>query len=123
MAKPVSKKAVKKSAKPVAKKSATKAKPVAKKSATKATKSATNKELDKMIAKVNEAKKNGEKSVVVFTTNKNSHKANTSSGGFGASDLKPKLYEAYKHMLVNYDVQTRPVSIPNMEIEWTVKIK
>jgi hypothetical protein len=116
MAKPVSKKAVKKSAKPVAKKSATKAKS--------ATKSATtNKELDKMIAKVNEAKKNGEKSVVVFTTNKNSHKANTSSGGFGASDLKPKLYEAYKHMLVNYDVQTRPVSIPNMEIEWIVKIK
>jgi hypothetical protein len=113
MAKSVSKKAVKKSVKPVAKKSAAKT-----------TKSATtNKELDKMIAKVNEAKKNGEKSVVVFTTNKNSHKANTSSGGFGASDLKPKLYEAYKHMLVNYDVQTRPVSIPNMEIEWTVKIK
>ena len=113
MAKSVSKKAVKKSVKPVAKKSAAKT-----------TKSATtNKELDKMIAKVNEAKKNGEKSVVVFTTNKNSHKANTSSGGFGASDLKPKLYEAYKHMLVNYDVQTRPVSIPNMEIEWIVKIK
>jgi len=112
MAKPVSKKAVKKSAKPVAKKSATKA-----------TKSATNKELDKMIAKVNEAKKNGEKSVVVFTSNRNSHKANVSSEGFGASDLKPKLYEAYKHMLVNYDVQTRPVSIPNMEIEWIVKIK
>jgi hypothetical protein len=119
MAKPVSKKAVKKSAKPVAKKSATKAK-----SAAKTTKSATtNKELDKMIAKVNEAKKNGEKSVVVFTSNRNSHKANVSSEGFGASDLKPKLYEAYKHMLVNYDVQTRPVSIPNMEIEWIVKIK
>jgi hypothetical protein len=118
MAKKVSK-AVKKSAKPVAKKSATKAK-----SAAKTTKSATtNKELDKMIAKVNEAKKNGEKTVVVFTTDVKSHKANTSLGGFGASDLKPKLYEAYKHMLINYDVQTRPVDLGNMQVEWFVKIK
>jgi hypothetical protein len=120
MTKKVSK-AVKKSAKPVAKKSA---KPVAKKSAAKTTKSATtNKELDKMIAKVNEAKKNGEKTVVVFTTDVKSHKANTSLGGFGASDLKPKLYEAYKHMLINYDVQTRPVDLGNMQVEWFVKIK
>ena len=118
MTKKVSK-AVKKSAKPVAKKSATKAK-----SAAKTTKSATtNKELDKMIAKVNEAKKNGEKTVVVFTTDVKSHKANTSLGGFGASDLKPKLYEAYKHMLINYDVQTRPVDLGNMQVEWFVKIK
>ena len=70
-----------------------------------------NKELDKMIAKVAIARENNEKSVSVFTTKRNHYKKELPQEGFGASDLKPKLYEAYKYMLLNYDVQTRPVNI------------
>lgn len=115
MNKPI-KKAAKKSAKPAAKKTAAK-KSVAKKST-------TNKELDKMIAKVKKANEGGEKSVVVYTTSKNSHKAKLeSSQGIGVNDLKPKLYEAYKHMLLNYDVKTRPVDLSEMKVEWYVNIK
>jgi hypothetical protein len=80
-------------------------------------------ELDKMIAKINEAKSNGQKSVVVYTTSKDSHKANTGGSGFGASDLKPKLLEAYKHLLVNYDLETKLVNMNEMAVEWVVKIK
>lgn len=112
------KKAAKKSS---AQKATTKRKPAAKKSVTR--KTTKQSELDKMIAKINEAKQNGEKSVVVYTTSKASHKANTGGSGFGASDLKPKLLEAYKHLLVNYDLQTRLVSIGDMVVEWVVKIK
>lgn len=83
----------------------------------------TQSELGKMIAKIIVAKQNGEKSVVVYTTSKDSHKANTGGSGFGASDLKPKLLEAYKHLLVNYDLQTRLVSMTDMAVEWIVKIK
>lgn len=115
MAKQTTKKPAKKAAKPAPKKAA-------KKSATKS--ATTNKELDKMIAKVNKAKESGEKSVVVYTTNESSHKAKReSSMGFGVSDLKPKLYEAYKHMLLNYDVRTRPVDLSEMKVEWYVNIK
>lgn len=115
MAKQTTKKPAKKAAKPAPKKAA-------KKSATKS--ATTNKELDKMIAKVNKAKESGEKSVVVYTTSKSSHKAKReSSQGFGVSDLKPKLYEAYKHMLLNYDVRTRPVDLSEMKVEWYVNIK
>lgn len=115
MAKQTTKKPAKKAAKPAPKKAA-------KKSATKS--ATTNKELDKMIAKVNKAKESGEKSVVVYTTSKSSHKAKReSSMGFGVSDLKPKLYEAYKHMLLNYDVRTRPVDLSEMKVEWYVNIK
>lgn len=86
-------------------------------------KSTANKALDKMIAKLEVAKKNGEKSVVVFETKRSSHKAKTNSYGFGVEDLKPKLYEAYKYMLINYDVRTRLVSLNEMKVEWIVKIK
>ena len=112
--KTTTKKSAKKTAKAAPKKSAKKT----------ATKSATNKDLDKMIAKVNKAKEGGEKSVVVYTTSKSSHKAKLESSiGFGVSDLKPKLYEAYKHMLLNYDVKTRPVDLSEMKVEWYVNIK
>lgn len=121
MAKQTTKKPAKKAAKPAPKKAVKK---TVKKSTTKSATSATNKELDKMIAKVNKAKESGEKSVVVYTTSKSSHKAKReSSMGFGVSDLKPKLYEAYKHMLLNYDVRTRPVDLSEMKVEWYVNIK
>jgi hypothetical protein len=94
--------------------------PVKKAATTKA--STTNKELDKMIARVAQAKKDKEKSVVVFTTKKKDHKAKTQVSGFGVSDLKPKLYEAYKHMLCEYDVTTRLVSLSDMSVEWIVKL-
>lgn len=94
--------------------------PVKKATTTKA--STTNKELDKMIAKVSQAKKDKEKSVVVFTTQKKHHKSNTQDMGFGVSDLKPKLYEAYKHMLCKYDVTTRLVSLSDMSVEWIVNL-
>jgi hypothetical protein len=86
-------------------------------------KSTGNKELDKMIAKVKKAKENGEKSVVVFTTKRSHHKKNLQPNGFGASDLKPKFYEAYKHMLLNYDVKTHPLNISELAIEWIVDLK
>ena len=89
----------------------------------KAVKSTGNKELDKMLATMNEAKKNGQKSVVVFTTNRSHHKASVGENGFGASDLKPKLYEAYKHMLLKHDVTTRLVNPNEFQVEWIVKFK
>jgi len=108
-------------------KSAPKATP-AKKTAVKAAKPAKpakstgNKELDKMLAVMTEAKKKGEKSVVVFTTNRGHHKAKLSNeGGFGANDLKPKFYEAYKHMLCKHDIITRLVNPNEFAVEWIVK--
>jgi hypothetical protein len=89
----------------------------------KAVKSTGNKELDKMLATMNEAKKNGQKSVVVFTTNRSHHKASVGENGFGASDLKPKLYEAYQHMLLKHDVTARLVNPNEFQVEWIVKFK
>lgn len=85
--------------------------------------STTNKELEKMIATMNAAKKAKEKTVVVFTTNKSHHKANTNLNGFGASDLKPKLYEAYKYFLCEHDMTTKLVNMNEMSVEWIVKLK
>ena len=106
------------------------AKPVVKKAMAKVTKSAevkktapVNKELDKMIATMNAAKKAGEKSVVVFTTNTSHHKKTANRNGFGVSDLKPKLYEAYKYFLCKHDVTTRLVDNSEMAVEWIVKLK
>lgn len=119
---PVKKVAVKKEApkkvatKKVAKKEAPK-KVAVKKSAT------GNKELDLMLAKIKEATKKGDKKVVVYTTSKESHKANTGGDGFGVDDLKPKLYEAYKHLLCKFDVKAKLVNLSDMAVEWSVNIK
>lgn len=83
----------------------------------------SNKELDKMIAKVAIAREKGEKSVVVFTTKRSHYKKDLPHNGFGASDLKPKFYEAYKYMLLNYDVKTHPVNLAELAVEWIVEIK
>jgi hypothetical protein len=111
--------------KAVAKKSPVKK--VAKKEAPKKAlkKSATgNKELDLMLAKIKEATKKGEKKVVVYTTSKESHKANTSANlGFGVDDLKPKIYEAYKHLLCKFDVKAKLINSGEMAVEWVVNIK
>jgi len=87
-------------------------------------KSATgNKELDLMLAKIKEATKKGDKKVVVYTTSKESHKANTGGNGFGVDDLKPKLYEAYKHLFCKFDVKAKLVNASDMAVEWSVNIK
>ncbi len=118
------KKPVKKAAKKVTTKQVV-AKKAVKSSKTKTSpKSTGNKELDKMLTKIETAKKNGEKSVIVFTTSKSSHKANKgNSFGFGASDLKPSLLSAYKYLSLSYDVDTRLVNPDDMAVEWIVKIK
>jgi len=111
--KPVVKKATDK---PVANKTTPKkdAKPV---------KSTGNKELDKMLATIKEATKKGDKSVVVFTTNRSHHKANVSEMSISVHDLKPKLLEAYKHLFCKFDMSTKLVDINEMAVEWIVKLK
>ena len=111
--------------KAVAKKSSVKKVAVKKEAPKKVTKKSAsgNKELDLMLAKIKEATKKGEKKVVVYTTSKESHKANTGNGGFGVDDLKPKLYEAYKHLLCKFDVKAKLVNPSEMAVEWSVNIK
>jgi hypothetical protein len=105
------------------------AKPVIKKAMAKVAKAEVkktgpvNKELEKMIATMNAAKKAGEKSVVVFTTSVSNHKKTANRNGFGVSDLKPKLYEAYKYFLCKHDVTARLVDNSEMAVEWIVKLK
>jgi len=103
--------------KPVAKK------PTAPKKDVKPVKSTGNKELDKMIATIKEATKKGDKSVVVFTTNRSHHKAKVNELGISVSDLKPKFLEAYKHLFCKFDMSTKLVNIEEMAVEWIVKLK
>jgi hypothetical protein len=132
--KPVVKKATAKATdKPVVKKATTKPvvkkatdKPVVKttpKKDTKPVKSTGNKELDKMLVIIKEATKKGDKSVVVFTTNRSHHKANVSEMSISVHDLKPKLLEAYKHLFCKFDMITKLVNIEEMAVEWIVKLK
>ena len=132
--KPMVKKATAKATtKPVVKKATTKPvvkkatdKPVVKttpKKDTKPVKSTGNKELDKMLATIKEATKKGDKSVVVFTTNRSHHKANVSEMSISVHDLKPKLLEAYKHLFCKFDMITKLVNINEMAVEWIVKLK
>jgi len=86
-------------------------------------KSSDNKELEKMLKTIKTATKNGDKSVVVFTTNRSHHKANVSTTGWGVSDLKPKYLDAYKKLLRLYNVDTKLVNFGEMSVEWIVKIK
>lgn len=81
----------------------------------------SNKELTKMIDIIKDAQKNGQKSVVVFTTSKDNHKENSDTNGLGVNDLKPKFLEAYKHLLCSYNLSTRLVDMNNKAVEWTVK--
>jgi hypothetical protein len=123
--KPVVKKATAKTTdKPVVKKATDKSlvKTTPKKDA-KPVKSTGNKELDKMLATIKEATKKGDKSVVVFTTNRSHHKAKTSEMGISVSDLKPKFLEAYKHLFCKFDMSTKLVDIGEMAVEWIVKLK
>jgi hypothetical protein len=123
--KPVVKKATAKTTdKPVVKKATDK--PVVKttpKKDAKPVKSTGNKELDKMLATIKEATKKGDKSVVVFTTNRSHHKANVSEMSISVHDLKPKLLEAYKHLFCKFDMITKLVNIEEMAVEWIVKLK
>ena len=94
-----------------------------KKASKKVASKSTNKELEKMLAIIKEAEKDGKKSVVVFTTNRGHHKANTGTDGFGVNDLKPKFYEAYRALFCQYILLTRLVNISEMAVEWTVKLR
>lgn len=82
-----------------------------------------NKELNKMLVTISEAKKKGAKKVVVFTTNRSHHKAKLNEMGFGVHDLKPKFLEAYKYLLCKYDVMAKLININEMAVEWIVKFK
>lgn len=105
-------------------KTTTKKKVTAKKAASKkvtANKTTGNKVLDGILGTIAKAKKDGLKSVVVFTTNDSHYKANDL--GFGSSDLKPKLLEAYKHIFCKYDVITKLVDPSTKAVEWVVRFK
>jgi len=87
------------------------------------TKSTGNKVLDGILQNISDAKKAGAKSVVVFTTNSSHYKANLSVIGFGSTDLKPKVLEAYKHIFCKFDVSTKLVNPNELAVEWIVKLK
>jgi hypothetical protein len=74
-----------------------------------------------MIAKIEDAKKDKQKSLVVFITNRSHHKDNIGTGGISVNDLKPKFLEAYKHLLCNFNLSTRLVSMNDYAVEWIVK--
>jgi hypothetical protein len=84
----------------------------------------TNKDLEKMLKLVATAKKEKKSEVVVFKTEEKHYKKKKEGDmGFGSEDLKPKLYEAYKHMLCKFDVRTRIINLDTKEVEWFVKLK
>jgi len=129
--KPATKSVAKKTAKPatkkevVAKKPAVKktTKPVAKKETTKKVapvKNATNKALDSMLAKIEKAKKSNKTSVVVYTTKKTDH-ASSEFGLISVNDLKPNLFEAYKHLFCNFKLSTKLVSSDGV-VDWIVTL-
>jgi len=80
-----------------------------------------NKELASMLEAIKEAQKDKQKSLVVFTTNRSHHKDSVSSNAVSVDDLKPKFLEAYKHLLCNFNLSTRLVSMNDHAVEWTVK--
>lgn len=103
--------------KPISKKT-----PAKKAVAKKAVKTTGNKVLDGILTKITQAKKDGEKSVSVFTTNRSHHKAKVATtNGLSHEDLKPKVLEAYNHIFRKYNVSTKLISIPDFAIEWIVK--
>lgn len=86
-------------------------------------KKSSNKVLDKLTPLIKEAKKRGDKKVVILTTSKNNYKKNSTNhgmGGFGAGDLKPSYYEAYKTLFKNYNLTTRLVNMEEMGVEWII---
>lgn len=79
-----------------------------------------NKELSKMLEAIKDAQKNKQKSIVIFTTAKEHHKENGDPNGLSVNDLKPKFLEAYKHLLCNYNLSTKLVSMDDKAVEWVV---
>ena len=86
-------------------------------------KTSGNKVLDAILQNIVDAKKAGSKSVVVFTTNETHYKQSKDPNGFGSSDLKPKVLEAYKNLFCNFDVNHKLVDLNTKSIEWIVKLK
>jgi hypothetical protein len=82
----------------------------------------TNKALNQMLETIEQAKKVKQKSVSVFTTNRSHHKATLSGQGVGVNDLKPMYKEAYNHLLVNFNVDTKLVNMGDYAVEWIVKL-
>ena len=82
-----------------------------------------NKVLDGILQNISDAKKAGAKSVVVFTTNETHYKQSKDPNGFGSSDLKPKVLEAYKHIFCKFDLNHKLVDINTKSVEWIVKLK
>ena len=86
-------------------------------------KTSGNKVLDAILQNIVDAKKAGAKSVVVFTTNETHYKQSKDPNGFGSSDLKPKVLEAYKNIFCNFDVYNKLVDLNTKSVEWVVKLK
>jgi hypothetical protein len=128
VAKPAAKKVTKKvatkttkaTAKPVTKKiSAKTTKPVAKKTTSKGT--TVEKEMAKITKLVEKAKKDGKKSVVVFTT-KDSHHNGLANGRVSFEDLKDVYRDLYLELVCTYrgTIKTNPINLFKREIEWSV---
>jgi hypothetical protein len=108
--------------KATAKKVAPVKKAPAKKPATKKA-SVSNKELASMLKTIEKAKKAKSPSVVVYTTTREDHPT-ASSGGFGFSDLKPSLQEAYGHIMCEFKgkFRTNLVNASEKKVEWIVDL-
>lgn len=81
-----------------------------------------NTELAKMIETIKDAEKNKQKTVVVFKTDKVHHNEGTNAYGFGVNDLKTEYQEAYKHLLLNYNLSTRLVNHNDLAVEWIITL-
>jgi hypothetical protein len=86
-------------------------------------KECVNKPLEKMFKKIATAREKGEKSVVVYTTKYSDYNKGESPMGFSSNDLKPKLYEAYKQLLIIYDVNMKLINPNDKEVAWIVNFK
>lgn len=81
-----------------------------------------NKVLNEILDKIQKATENEEKSVLVFTTNTKHYKTK-GEFGFSASDLKPKVLEAYRQIFCLYNLVTTCTNPNDMVVEWVVKLK
>ncbi len=81
-----------------------------------------NKVLSSILEKIEDARKNNQKSVVAFLTNRSHHKATVGTNGVTVNDLKPVYKEAYVHLLTNHNVDTKLVSMEDWAVEWIVKL-
>lgn len=77
---------------------------------------------DSIEAKISKARKNREASVNVFSTKRSHYKKNLAgTSGFGSNDLKEPYLTVYKKLICKYGVDTIPVNVAELEVDWVVK--